>query len=94
MISHKVSKKEKVLNYLKKNRADGYNTLSHLEIFSKFGVSNPSRLISTLRKEGYPIYANERKRRDGTTATVYRLGTPSKSMLKEFKTKKIKLQLV
>jgi hypothetical protein len=50
------------------------------QIASRFGVANPTALITNLRKEGYAIYANERTNSLGETYTKYRLGTPTRRM--------------
>lgn len=50
------------------------------QIASRFGVANPTALITKLRQEGYAIYANERTNSLGETYTKYRLGTPTRRM--------------
>ena len=39
------------------------------------GIADPSRVISKLRQEGFPIYLNPRKTRTGEAVRRYRLGT-------------------
>jgi hypothetical protein len=39
------------------------------------GISDPSRVISKLREEGFAIYLNDRKTRTGEKVRRYRLGT-------------------
>ena len=39
------------------------------------GIADPSRVISKLRQEGFPIYLNDRKTRTGDKVRRYRLGT-------------------
>lgn len=75
----KQSVKDRVLAFLAK--PEGYNTLSAAQMKARFGVTNPSSLVSRLRNEGYAIYRNTRKRGDGSTVGIYRLGTHSASML-------------
>lgn len=39
------------------------------------GISDPSRVIAQLRGEGFAIYLNDRKTRNGEKVRRYRLGT-------------------
>ena len=78
----KVTTTQKVLRFLSKKT--GNNTLSASQMRARFGVKNTSSLVSRLRNQGYAIYLNPRKRSDGTKVGVYRLGTPSASMLERF----------
>lgn len=39
------------------------------------GIADPSRVISKLRGEGFPIYLNDRITRSGEKVRRYRLGT-------------------
>jgi predicted ArsR family transcriptional regulator len=48
------------------------------QIASRFGVVNPTALITNLRQEGFAIYANRRTNSLGETYTKYRLGTPTR----------------
>lgn len=53
------------------------------QIASRLNVS-PSRaryLVTELRQDGNAIYRNNKTFANGSTATVYRLGTPSKAMV-------------
>lgn len=53
------------------------------QIVSRLGVT-PSRarfLITELRQDGWAIYRNK-KNINGHSATVYRLGTPSRAMVR------------
>ena len=50
--------------------------LTASQITSKFGLSNPTATISTLRSQGYAIYLNSR---NGTSS--YRLGKPTRKMI-------------
>lgn len=78
--STKISAKQKILNYLSKT--SGYNTLSTAQARARFGIKNVAARIEELRKEGNVIYTNTRVRGDGTKVSVYRLGRPSKAMIK------------
>ena len=75
-----ISAKQKILNYLSK--AEGYNTLTVAQARAKFGIQNVSARIDELRQEGHCIYTNTVHRKDGTKVKVYRLGTPTKAMVR------------
>jgi predicted transcriptional regulator len=76
----KLSAKEKILNYLSKT--EGYNTLSTAQARARFGIQNVSARIDELRQEGHVIYTNTKTRGDGSKVSVYRMGTPTKSMVR------------
>ena len=76
----KLSAKEKILNYLSKT--EGYNTLSTAQARARFGIQNVSARIDELRQEGHVIYTNTKTRGDGSKVSVYRLGTPTKAMVR------------
>jgi len=76
----KLSAKEKILNYLSKT--DGYNTLSVAQARARFGIQNVSARVEELRKEGHVIYTNTKSRGDGSKVAVYRMGKPTKSMVR------------
>jgi hypothetical protein len=76
----KISAKEKILNYLSKT--EGYNTLSTAQARARFGIQNVSARIDELRQEGHVIYTNTRTRGDGSKVAVYRMGTPTKAMVR------------
>jgi predicted transcriptional regulator len=76
----KLSAKEKILNYLSKT--EGYNTLSTAQARARFGIQNVSARIDELRQEGHVIYTNTKTRGDGSKVSVYRIGTPTKSMVR------------
>lgn len=88
----KTNAKQKMLNYLMKT--EGYNTFSVAQGQRLFGIKNVSARVHDLREEGYAVYTNERTRKDGTKVSIYRLGKPSKSFIKECKSKGIKAQSV
>lgn len=76
----KLSAKAKILNYLTKS--EGYNTLSVAQARTRFGITNVSARIDELRQEGNVIYTNTKTRGDGTKVSVYRMGTPTKAMVR------------
>ena len=76
----KLSAKQKILNYLSKS--EGYNTLSVAQARARFGIQNVSARIEELRQEGNVIYTNTKRRSDGSKVSVYRIGTPTKAMVR------------
>lgn len=72
--------KDKMINYLKKT--SGYNTFTAAQARRLFGIKNVAARIAELRQEGYCIYTNQRTAKDGRKVNVYRLGTPSKEMVR------------
>lgn len=76
----KLSAKQKILNFLSKK--DGYNTLSVAQARARFGIQNVSARVEELRQEGNVIYTNTKRRSDGSKVSVYRLGTPTKAMVR------------
>ena len=76
----KLSAKQRLINFL--NKKDGYNTLSTAQARARFGIQNVAARIEELRKEGHVIYTNTKSRSDGSKVSVYRVGTPTKSMVR------------
>ena len=74
------SAKTKILNYLSKTT--GYNTLTVAQARARFGITNVSARIDELRQEGHVIYTNMKTRGDGTKVASYRLGTPTKALVR------------
>jgi predicted transcriptional regulator len=75
-----LSAKAKILNYLSKN--EGYNTLTTAQARARFGISNVSARIDELRQEGNVIYTNTVTRGDGSKVKAYRMGKPTKALVK------------
>jgi VCBS repeat-containing protein len=75
-----LSAKQKMLNYL--NKTTGYNTFSVAQGRKLFGVQNVAARIDELRQEGHCIYTNTVTKNDGTKTKVYRIGTPSKALVR------------
>ena len=75
-----LSAKTRILAALK--QTSGYNTFTVKSAQNRFGIKNVSARIEELRKEGYCIYTNTRKTETGSKITYYRLGTPTKAMVK------------
>jgi hypothetical protein len=75
-----LSAKQKILAALK--QTSGYNTFTVKAAQRRFGVKNVSARIEELRKEGHVIYTNTRYTESGQKINFYRLGTPTKAMVK------------
>ena len=80
IIMTKLSAKQRLLNFLSKK--EGYNTLSTAQARARFGIQNVSARIDELRQEGHVIYTNTKTRGDGSKVSVYRMGTPTKAMVR------------
>lgn len=75
-----LSAKQKILNYLSKS--EGYNTLTTAQARARFGIQNVSARIDELRQEGHCIYTNTVRRSDGSKVRAYRIGKPTKSLVR------------
>ena len=75
----KLSAKEKMLVALK--QTSGYNTFSTKQAQRRFGITNVAARIDELRQEGNVIYTNT-KVVDGQKVSFYRLGSPTKAMVR------------
>lgn len=75
-----LSAKAKILNFLSKT--EGYNTLTVAQARARFGIQNVSARIEELRKEGHVIYTNTKSRSDGSKVASYRIGKPTKAMVR------------
>ena len=75
-----LSAKQKIVNYLSKQ--EGYNTLTTAQARARFGIQNVSARIDELRQEGHCIYTNTVSRGDGTKVKAYRMGKPTKAMVR------------
>lgn len=76
----KLSAKQKMLNALK--QTEGYNTFTVAQARRRFGISNVSARIEELRKEGHCIYTNYKRSTDGVKVASYRLGKPSREIVR------------
>jgi hypothetical protein len=76
----KLSAKQKILAALK--QTSGYNTFTVKAAQRRFGIKNVSARVEELRKEGHVIYTNTRYTESGQKINFYRLGTPTKAMVK------------
>lgn len=75
----KLSAKEKMLAALK--QTSGYNTFTTKQAQRRFGITNVAARIDELRQEGNVIYTNT-KIVDGQKVSFYRLGTPTKALVR------------
>ena len=75
----KLSAKEKMLVALK--QTSGYNTFTTKQAQRRFGITNVAARIDELRQEGNVIYTNT-KIVDGQKVSFYRLGTPTKALVR------------
>ena len=78
-MSKNLSAKQKMLNALQ--QTSGYNTFTVKQAQRRFGITNVTARIDELRQEGNCIYTNT-KVVDGKKVAYYRLGTPSKGLVK------------
>ena len=69
-----------MLNALSK--PEGYNTFTVDQARRRFGISNVSARIDELRQEGHVIYTNTKYNADGVKVASYRLGKPTKAMVR------------
>jgi predicted transcriptional regulator len=72
-----MSKQEMLLNQL--SRGKSFTTK---QIKSSFGIAHPASAIRNLREQGYCVYTNAAKLHDGTPTTKYRIGVPSKRIVR------------
>lgn len=72
-----MSKQAKLLNHLYRG-----NEVTARQISGSFGLSNPHDAIYQLRNQGHCIYSNKAKLADGTQTTKYRIGRPTKRMVR------------
>lgn len=56
--------------------------LTASQIEGWFGVRNPTATISDIRERGYAVYANPRRNADGERKTYYRIGKPTREMVR------------
>ena len=75
----KLSAKEKMLAALK--QTSGYNTFTTKQAQRRFGITNVAARIDELRQEGHVIYTNT-KVVNGQKVSFYRLGTPTKALVR------------
>jgi predicted ArsR family transcriptional regulator len=76
----KTTLKQKIFNFLSNENAT-YNTLSAAQAAARFRVTPASvkSAIRSLKNEGHPIYANDKRDGYGEPVVIYRLGTPTKA---------------
>lgn len=70
------TKTHKVLTALKAG-----DKLTQADATKRFGVKNMAAEASRIRQNGYAVYANTRKAKNGVTVTEYELGRPSREIV-------------
>lgn len=55
--------------------------LTAKQIAARFGIANPTAVISNIRYSGIPVYANTSKNSKGSSVTKYRVGKASKQLV-------------
>jgi hypothetical protein len=76
----KLSAKQRMLNALSKT--EGYNTFTVEQARRRFGITNVSARIDELRQEGHVIYTNTKYNANGVKVASYRMGKPTKAMVR------------
>ena len=69
-----------MLNALSKT--EGYNTFTVEQARRRFGITNVSARIDELRQEGHVIYTNTKYNANGVKVASYRMGKPTKAMVR------------
>jgi hypothetical protein len=55
--------------------------LTAKQIAARFGIANPTAVVSEIRFSGFPVYANVRKNSKGESVTRYRVGKASRKVV-------------
>lgn len=71
-----MSKHSNLLNHLQSG-----HQVTAKQITGTFGLKNAGRAVHYLRSQGHCVYSNKVTLSDGTDATKYRIGKPSRSMI-------------
>lgn len=71
-----VTKSSRLLEALKAGEQ-----LTAAQISHRFGIANPRATVSSLRFQGYAIYANAHKDSKGRETTKYRIGAPRRAVV-------------
>jgi hypothetical protein len=71
-----MSKKARVLQALQNG-----DRLTAKQIAARFGAGNPGQVVSSIRREGYPVYLNKSVNSKGEVKGFYRLGSPTRRMI-------------
>lgn len=72
----KTTKTERLLNYLMSG-----NDITEGQARSRFGIQNLSATASSLRFQGYAVYANRKTLGNNHEVTLYRLGAPRREVV-------------
>lgn len=71
-----ITKSAKLLAALKAGEQLTAKQISH-----RFGIANPRATVSSLRFQGYAIYANQHTDTKGRETTKYRIGNPRRAVV-------------
>ena len=74
---NKQSKQEMLLANLSKGKE-----FTAKQIKASFGIAHPASAIRNLREQGHCVYTNVAKLHDGTPTVKYRIGVPSKRIVR------------
>lgn len=66
----------RVLNALQSGEA-----LTAKQMAARFGIANPTAVVTNLRQSGFPIYLNKTTNSKGETKGFYRLGKASRAVV-------------
>lgn len=72
-----MSKQDLLLKHLKAGKE-----FTAKQITGSFCIAHPASAIRNLREQGHCVYTNSAKLADGTPTVKYRIGTPSKRMIR------------
>ena len=72
-----MSKQDLLLKHLQAGKA-----FTAKQIQASFGIAHPASAVRSLREQGYCVYSNETKLSSGKVATKYRIGKPTKRMVR------------
>jgi hypothetical protein len=80
IMTTKLSAKQRMLNALSKT--EGYNTFTTEQARRRFGITNVAARIDELRQEGHVIYTNTKYNAEGVKVSYYRMGKPTKALVR------------
>jgi len=72
-----MTRQAKLLNALQNG-----DSLTAKQITSRFNIAHPGSAVRNLREAGYAVYKNTTKNSKGVERVKYRLGTPSREMVR------------
>jgi hypothetical protein len=75
-----MSKQDLLLKHLSAGKA-----FTAKQISASFGIAHPASTIRDLREQGHCVYSNTATLSNGTTVAKYRIGKPTRSMVRAAK---------